>query len=287
MTTRTAIVVRKIVNKKFVPRRPKQVGNPGYPWHIVVRVLVYAILSGIFTNKGLVTHLKNNSSITKTLGLKTIPHRKTIARWKKNKWLLLELVIKNLGNFVQQLVINKLVIFDSAPIPDYNDPEGSSNVNSRGWFFGFKIHIVVNQFGMPLRAVFSEGRRHDSPFLRILIKGLKRMWFGLADAAYCSKANRKRINAKSGIALIDRNFRRSPKPVDYRRPWVLKVFRFIVEQTFSNLKESVLEKQWYRVKGFQRKASFVYSGIIAMQVMALDNLLKGRGCEWMRVSEYR
>jgi hypothetical protein len=270
-----------------VPQRPRQVGNPGYPWHVVVRVLVYAVLSGIFTNKGLVTHLKNDPTVREILGLKTVPHRKTIARWKKNKWSLLRIVIRNLGNMIQEFVPNKLVIFDSAPIPDKNDPEGSSNQNSRGWFFGFKIHVVVNQFGMPLRAMFSEGRRHDSPFLKVLIKGLKRVWFGLADPGYCSKANRKRINAKGGIALIDRNFRRSPKPKGYRRPWLLKVFRFIVEQTFSNLKESVLEKQWYRVKGFERKASFVYTGIIAMQVMAIDNLLKERGCEWMRISEYR
>lgn len=285
MTIKTAIIVRKIVNKKIVPSRPKQVGNPGYPWHVIVRVLVYAILSGIFTNKGLVTHLENNLRVGKILGLKAIPHRKTVSRWKKNKWMLLELVIKNLGDFIQELVINKLVIFDSAPIPDKKDPDAKKGVNSRGFFEGFKIHAAVNQLGMPLRAMFSTGNRHDSPFLRRLIKGLKRMWFGLGDSGYDSKLNRRAINTNGGIALIDDNPRNTG--IKKRRPFLLKTMRFIVEQTFSNLKESVLAKKWYRYKGFDRKATFVLSGLIAMQVMAIDNLLKKRGCEWMRISEYR
>lgn len=285
MTIRTAIIVRKFVNKKIVPQRPRQVGNPGYPWHIVARLLVYATLSGIFTNRGLVTHLKHNKTVRKILGFKTIPHRKTIARWKKQRWQLMGIVINNLGNLIQEVLMNKLIIFDSAPIPDYKDPDAKIGFTSRGPFKGFKIHVVVNQSGMPLRAIFSKGNKHDCPFLPRLIQGLKRFWFALADAAYDAHYNRKIIEEYGDYALIDRNSRRTKKK--YRRPFLLKTMRFIVEQTFSNLKEAILEKQWYRVKGFERKASFVYSGIIAMQVMAINNLLKGRGCEWMRISEYR
>jgi len=285
MTTRTANVVRKVVNKKIVPSRPSSKGNPGYDYCIVVRVLVYAVLSGIFTNKGLVTHLENNPTIARILGLKTIPHRKSISRWKKQKWILLGIVIENLGKLIQEMVTNKLVIFDSAPIPDEKDSDAKTGFNSRGPFIGFKIHLAVNQFGMPLKAIFSTGNRHDSPFLRPLLKGLKKMWFGLGDSGYDSKPNRKAINSKGGIALIDYNMRNSKtKP---KRPWLLKVMRFIVEETNSNLKESVLQRKWTRVKGFDRKASLLFCGVIAMQVMAIDNLLKGRGCEWMKVSEYR
>ncbi|MEM5793272.1 MAG: transposase, partial [Candidatus Aenigmatarchaeota archaeon] len=111
MTLKTANVVRRVINKNIVPPRPIGKGNPGYEWHIVVRILVYAILSGIFTNKGLVTHLKNNPEIARTLGLKKIPHRKSISRWKKQKWKILEMVIENLGKFIQEIIKNKLLIF--------------------------------------------------------------------------------------------------------------------------------------------------------------------------------
>lgn len=285
MTIRTAIVVRKVINKKIVPPRPKQVGNPGYPWHVIVRVLVYAVLSGIFTNKGLVTHLKSNSTVRNILGLKTVPHRKTIARWKKQKWMLLVIVIKNLGNMIQELVPNKLVIFDSAPIPDKKDPDAKTGFNSRGPFVGFKIHLSVNQLGIPLRAIFTTGNHHDCPFLKPLSQRLKRFWFALADAGYDSKSNRKHLEKIGDHVLIDHNKRRLK--TKQKRPWLLKVMRFVVEQTFSNLKGSILEKKWYRSRGFERKASFVLSGVIAMQVMAIDNLLKRRGYEWMRVTEYR
>lgn len=80
MTIRTAIVVRQFINKSVVPKRPRQRGNPGYPWHVVARVLVYAVLSEVFTNKGLVRHLEQHPLVQRILGLKTIPHRKTIAR---------------------------------------------------------------------------------------------------------------------------------------------------------------------------------------------------------------
>lgn len=155
MSLRTAVVVRKIINKKIVPQRPVGRGNPGYPWHVIVRILVYAILSGIFTNKGLVTRLHQNPEITRKLGLRKA-HRKSIARWKKNKWLLLQVVIYNLGNLVQVLVpTTKLV--DSAPIVDENDSDAKKGKCSRGWFIGFKIHIVVNRLKIPSRAIFSTG----------------------------------------------------------------------------------------------------------------------------------
>ena len=85
--------------------------------------------------------------------------------------------------------------------------------------------------------------------------------------------------------MIDVNPRNSGiKP---RRPFLLKTMRFVIEETFSNLKESVLQNKWYRYKGFDRKATFVLTGVVALQVMAIDNLLKNRGGEWMRVSGYR
>ncbi|MEM5793616.1 MAG: transposase [Candidatus Aenigmatarchaeota archaeon] len=136
-----------------------------------------------------------------------------------------------------------------------------------------------------MKAIFSTGNRHDSTLFEKLIKGLKKAWFILADAAYDSKKNRNIARKYCNHALIDRNPRRNK--IKTRKPWLLKTMRFVIEETNSNLKDSVLQNKWTKIRRFERKASFVYCGVIALQVMAIDNILKNRGGEWMRVSEYR
>lgn len=269
MTIRTAIVVRQFINKSVVPKRPRQRGNPGYPWHVVARVLVYAVLSEVFTNKGLVRHLEQHPLVQRILGLKTIPHRKTIARWKKN-WFLLFFVVEKLGDMVRLLIPTEKLIFDSTPIVDYNDPDAEIGFYSRGPFKGFKDHFSVNQLGIPVRNIFTKANTHDSMWLSVL---LVETMFGLGDAGYDSGANRKLIRKKGGKPVIARNRRRKKK----RRwtPRMLKKFRYIIEQKNDLLKNQILKGFWTRIKSFESKASFVYCGIIAMQVMALNATVCG------------
>jgi len=280
MNIRTAIVVRQFINKSVVPSRPRQRGNPGYHWHVVARVLVYAVLSEIFTNKGLVRHLEQHSSITRILGLKTIPHRKTIARWKKN-WYLLFFVTEKLGDMIRLLIPTEKLIFDSTPIVDYNDPDAKIGFYSKGPFKGFKEHYSVNQLGIPIRSVFTKANTHDSMWLFMLVV---EMMFGLGDSGYDSKENRKIIKRMGGKPLIARNRRRLKK-----RKWtprMLKKFRYIIEQKNDLLKNQILKGFWTRIRSFESKASFVYCGIIAMQVMALNSITRGTKCLF-EISLYR
>ena len=207
MNIKTAIVIRQFINKLTVPQRPRQKGNPGYPWHVVVRVLVYAVLSEIFTNKGLVRHLEQHPLIVRILGLKTIPHRKTIARWKKN-WYLMFFVVNKLGDMIRLLIPTEKLIFDSTPIVDYDDPDAEIGFYSRGPFKGFKEHYSVNQLGIPIRSIFTKANTHDSMWLFMLVV---EMLFGLGDSGYDSKENRKLIRRMSGKPLIARNRRRLKK----------------------------------------------------------------------------
>lgn len=276
----THVVVREKINKNNCPERPKIPGNPGYPWVQVIRLLVYAMLKGIFSNKGLVTHLKKHPEVVKTLGLKSIPHRITISRWKRKWWLLITVIVK-LGNLIQILVPTDKLIMDSAPIPDDKDPDAKVGFYSRGPFKGFKIHWSVNQLGMPIRAVFAKGNRHDSVFASMLLVIAK---YVLGDCAYDSGDIRDLIRAIKAIPVIARNSRNSGKV--YPTPRMLKKHRYIIEQTNSLLKTEILNEKWYRYRGIERKATFVLTGVIATQVMAIDGLLNGNN-DWKRISEYR
>jgi len=276
----THVVVRELINKSNCPERPKIVGNPGYPWYQVIRLLVYALLKQIYTNKGLVTHLRNNPDVIKTLGLKSIPHRKTIARWKTKWWLLITVIIK-LGNLIHLLVPTEKLIIDSAPIPDDKDPDATFGFYSRGPFKGFKIHCSVNQLGIPIGAVFSKANIHDSVFVSMLVVMTK---YVLGDSAYDSAWIRKLCRMVKAIPVIARNPRNSGKV--YPTPNLLKKHRYIIEQSNSLLKTEILKKNWYRCKGFERKGTFGLTGIIAMQVMAINGLSNGNG-SWKRISEYR
>jgi hypothetical protein len=280
MNIRTAIVVRQFINKSVVPSRPRQRGNPGYPWHMIARLLVYAVLIGIFTNKGLVRHLDQHSSITRILGLKTIPHRKTIARWKKN-WYLLFFVVDKLGDMIRLLIPTEKLIFDSTPIVDYNDPDAKIGFYSRGPFKGFKGHFSVNQLGIPIRSIFTKANTHDSVWLSML---LVKMMFGLGDGGYDSKENRKLIRKLGGKPVISRNPRNGKKK--FKTPRMLKKFRYIIEQKNDLLKNQILKGFWTRIRSFESKASFVYCGIIAMQVMALNAITNGMKCLF-EISLYR
>jgi transposase len=81
---------------------------------------------------------------------------------------------------------------------------------SRGKFRGFKLHAVVNQLGLPLRALITPGNCYDGPFLPKLIEDLEAAYV-LADAAYCSKANFKAVRDIGAVPVIADNLARKGK----------------------------------------------------------------------------
>ena len=55
----------------------------------------------------------------------------------------------------------------------------------------------------------------------------------------------------------------------YKRSWLLKRFRYLVER-FDPLLKEVLQRYREKVKGFDGKATLMYSGAVAIQVMAIN-----------------
>jgi len=95
-------------------------------------------------------------------------------------------------------------------LEDRRDPEGRWGYTSRGPFRGFKLHVAVNQEGLPMKAVVTPGNRYDSPFLPKLIQGLtpERV---VADAGYDQKENRLAVKRAGAAAFIPNNPKRKRK----------------------------------------------------------------------------
>ena len=86
-------------------------------------------------------------------------------------------------------------------------------VSSMGWFFGLKLHLLINERGEILRFQVTPGNVHDSvPLLKGLLKGIQGKVFG--DRGYILGTEKLDELSKQGIRLIAK-LRRKMKPRDY------------------------------------------------------------------------
>lgn len=92
------------------------------------------------------------------------------------------------------------LIADSTPLVDLYDMEARWGVTSKGPFKGFKLHAVVNQLGLSLKALVTTGNCCDSPFLPMLIEYLEAEYV-LADAGYRSKRNLKAVKTSKSSKI--------------------------------------------------------------------------------------
>ena len=152
-------VVRLFVNKAIVSAEPKRRGNPGYGRLRALRILVYARLKGLENDTRVVEHLKKHTQTARTLGLCKVPNRTTVGRWRRRYLSLLEQTFRKISDMLQLITPTSIVIVDSTPLVDLYDMEAGWGHTSRGKFRGFKLHAVVNQLGLPLRAIVTPGNR--------------------------------------------------------------------------------------------------------------------------------
>ena len=271
------------VNKTIVSER-KGRGRKGYGRLAALRLLVYAMLVGIDKDEPLEKHLRKHRGVAKALGFRrSIPDRTTIGRWKRKLDKIAREAFEKQADIVEMLAPAKLLVVDSTPLEDWRDPEAEWGYYSRGPFKGFKVHVSVDGLGLPRKAVVTPGNRYDSPFLPELIRGLGPKDV-IGDAAYDAESNRRacwEIGARPHIAT---NPRRSGK----RRytPPLCKRKRYIVEQFNSRFKE-MLDECWLWFKGLAKKATIVYSTLLAMNALAMQALLMNRPELLRKIGIYR
>jgi transposase len=266
-------VVRLFVNKAIVSAEPKRRGNPGYGRLRALRGLVYARLKGLENDTRTIEHLKKHMWAARTLGLRSIPDRTTVGRWWRRYLSHLEETFKKISGMLRLITPTTLLIADSTPLVDLYDLEAKWGYTSKGPFRGFKLHTVVNQLGLPMKAVVTPGNRYDSPLLPLLLEDLEAQYV-LADAGYDSKRNIKAVEAMGAEPVIASNPRRG-KCRKINHGELLKAKRYLVEQFNGHVKDNVLKQCWTRPKGLVKKAAMVTAGLISYDAEAMKALILG------------
>ena len=166
------------------------------------------------------------------------------------------------------------LIADSTPLVDLYDMEAKCGFTRRGHFKGFKLHAVVNQLGLPLKAIVTPGNRFDSIFLPKLIEDLEAQYV-LADAGYHSLQNIKAVEAMGAVPIIAVNPRQKGKEGKVSNAEFFRGKRYPVEQFNSHSKHNLLKGCWVRPKGLVKKSAMVMAGLVSMDANAILALLVG------------
>ena len=107
----------------------------------------------------------------------------------------------------------------------------------------------------------------------------------LADAGYHSLKNIEAVKAIGAQPIIAVNPRRKGKRGKISNAEFFGGRRWPVEQFNGHCKANVLRGCWVRPRGFLKKASMVFAGLISVNVDAMLALLEG-DCGLKEVSRY-
>ena len=108
--------------------------------------------------------------------------------------------------------------------------------NAMGWFFGFKLHLLINHKGQLMAFKITAGSADDRKPLQALTAAVQGKVF--ADKGYLSQALLKRLWQR-GLHLVT-SIRRNMK--NYLMPMLDKLLlrkRFIIETLFNKLKSGM------------------------------------------------
>lgn len=137
--------------------------------------------------------------------------------------------------------------------------EARSGKNTLGWFYGFKLHLIVNTNGELLAAEMTPGNTNDRKPVRKLAEGLFGKLYG--DKGYVSTPLAEALKTQ-GIYLVSKvNKNMKPEALSHVDATLLKK-RMFIESVIEQLKhQSQLEHTRHRsFKNFQVN---VYCALIA------------------------
>lgn len=280
----TIEIVNSVIKKDLVLNLEQvRTGPKGYGLVLIFRLLLYSVLAEVWSTRFLLKHLKKKPKIWRKLGFHRVPGRRTVDGWFQKYDKQLEQFVEIVGDEYLQLSDSVWTLIDSTPIPDENDPDARKGHTSKGEFKGFKLHMSCDEKRVPLRATFTTGNVHD---VTQAPKIITPTFFVGADAGYDSKELKTLIWSQPSVALIVHNPRWQGK--ENKRPSleILKKFRVCIEQCNSIVKIQVLKELWTNIKGFAKKATRCFLGVLALQALAIYNIKK-RGYPSLKISEVR
>ena len=155
----------------------------------------------------------------------------------------------------------KLFVCDNRRIYRHKVFEGIAQrgKTSTGWFFGFKLHLVINNQGEIMSFRLTAGNKDDRSVVEKMVQGLEGWLF--ADKGYIDKKLATRLLDK-GIEFITR-LRKNMKPQfldPIRQCWLDK--RGIVETTIDQLK-AIFHIQHTRHRSPSNFLANLFAGLMA------------------------
>jgi hypothetical protein len=143
-----------------------------------------------------------------------------------------------------QLTQTNSEIFSSLPVVCNYGSKNDSNGNQHTWK-GYKLHIAVNDYNVPVASIVTSASTHDSlcaiPLIRITEDRIDNLYY-LMDKGYDSSAIRTEADNHDKVALIDFNHRGNKNDTrefdsNEQRHYGNRAFS---ESCFSNLKMQYL-----------------------------------------------
>ena len=137
---------------------------------------------------------------------------------------------------------------------------------SVGWFFGLKLHLVINDKGQLMAFKITQGNRHDGKAGESLLKNLNGLAFG--DKGYIGKEVLKRL-LEQGLKLITRQRKNMKKvPISHYEKQLLNQ-RGLVETVFNHLKFHY--QIWHtRHRSVMNALTHLVAGLVAYTIEPLS-----------------
>ena len=133
-----------------------------------------------------------------------------------------------------------------------------------GWFYGFKLHLVINEQGEILDVELTPGNTDDRRPLPKFAEGLHGNLY--ADRGYISKDLREQLRAQ-GINLVYK-VRKNMKPLDLSvSDEVLLRKRMLIESVIRELKTQTQLEHSRKHRSFENFQVNVFSALIAYQLL--------------------
>jgi len=158
-------------------------------------------------------------------------------------------------------------------IPKICDVGGKMNAKGHtSWWVGYKLHLDVDDHGIPISALVSSASMHDSQAaipLENLTNNRVKSLYSLMDAAYNSPLIVEAVTKHGKIPIIDPKKPRGGEkiPLDLAKKERYKI-RTTVERTNSTLKDDFGARH-VRVKGAAKVTEHLMSGVLAMSALRI------------------
>ena len=148
--------------------------------------------------------------------------------------------------------------------------EAGCSKTSMGWFYGFKLHLVINDSGEILAVELSPGNTDDRKPLRKFAEGLHGSLYG--DKGYISKDLREMLR-EQGVNLVYK-VRKNMAPLDLSvADEVLLKKRMLIESVIKILKTQT-QLEHTRHRNYANFQVNVVSALIAYQLLETKPSLK-------------